>query len=164
MTRSAPILIPNRRAFSLIEVVIAVIVLAIAVPPTLNLMDSAGAGRADAINTTRASLLATSVLEMVTADINSDAAGLGFEALTGPSDYLEHPSDGLYARLETATDPYTSAGLSYSVEIGGLVSADGTVSADADDNIFRVITVRVSFASASTASYQVPFSTMVSAL
>lgn len=153
-----------RRAFSLIEVVIAVIVLSIAVPPTLNLMDSAGTGRADAINTTRAALLATSVLETVTADVNSQAPGLGFEALGDAGTYLDTPSSGLYARLESATDPYTSAGLTYTVTIGGLVSADGTVSADADDNIFRVVTVRVGFTAASSASYQVPFRTMVSAL
>ncbi|MHA7812685.1 MAG: type IV pilus modification PilV family protein [Phycisphaerales bacterium] len=153
-----------RRAFSLIEVVIAVIVLSIAVPPTLNLMDSAGAGRADAINTTRAALLATSVLETVTADVNSQAHGLGFEALGDAATYLDTPSSGLYARLESATDSYTSAGLTYTVTIGGLVSADGTVSADADDNIFRVVTVRVGFTAASSASYQVPFRTMVSAL
>ncbi len=35
----------SRHAFSLIEVVIAVVILAIAVPPTLNLMDTAAAGR-----------------------------------------------------------------------------------------------------------------------
>ena len=38
----------HRRAFSLIELVIVVLVLGIAVPPTLNLLDSASAGRVDA--------------------------------------------------------------------------------------------------------------------
>jgi prepilin-type N-terminal cleavage/methylation domain-containing protein len=152
------------RAFSLIEVVIAVIVLAIAVPPTLNLMDSAGAGRVDAINTTRATLMATSVLETVTADITSDVDGLGFDAFEDASTYLQHPTAGLYARLSTVLEPYTNAGLNYTVDIGQLVSQDGTVSADAGDNIFRIITVRVTFPSASTASYEVPLSTMVSAV
>ena len=153
-----------RRAFSLIEVVIAIIVLAIAVPPTLNMMESAGAGRVDAINTTRATLLATSVLETVTADVNSEAAGLGFDALGDAATYLNDPGSGLYARLETSLAAYTDAGLSYSVDIGGLVAADGNPSGDADDNIFREVTVRVSFSAASSASYQVPFRTMVSAL
>lgn len=152
------------RAFSLIEVVIAVMVLAIAVPPTLNLLDSAGAGRADAINTTRSTMLATSVLETITADINSDAPGLGFEALADANTYLSTPSTGLYARLSAYLEPYTSAGMSYIVDIGTLVASDGQVSSNADDNLFRVITVRVSFPSASTASYEVPISTMVSAL
>lgn len=154
----------SSRAFSLIEVVIAVMVLAIAVPPTLNLLDSAGAGRADAINTTRSAMLATSVLETITADINSDSPGLGFEALADANAYLSTPSTGLYARLSALLEPYTNAGLSYSVDIGPLVASDGQVSSNADDNIFRTITVRVRFPSASTASYEVPISTMVSAL
>lgn len=160
MHRRRPV--PRERAFSLIEVVIAVIVLAIAVPPTLNLMDSAAAGRADAINTTRATMLATSVLEMVTADISSEEPGLGFDALSDANAYLNTPSSGLYARLSTHLEPYTSSGLSYSVDIGELVGADGSVSADEDENLFRVITVRVSFPSASSASYELPVSVMVS--
>lgn len=159
-----PIRADSARAFSLIEVVIAIIVLAIAVPPTLNMMESAGAGRVDAINTTRATLLATSVLETVTADVNSEAAGLGFDALSDSATYLSDPGSGLYARLESSLEPYTAAGLTYSVEIGGLVAADGNPSGDADENIFREVTVRVSFNAASSASYQVPFRTMVSAL
>ena len=77
------------RGFTLIEVVIAVIVLAISVPPTLNMMDSSAAGRVDAIQTTRATLLATIVLESVMADMTSSSAGLGFEALDESVVYLE---------------------------------------------------------------------------
>lgn len=157
-------MLQTRTAFTLIEVVIAVMVLAIAVPPTLSLLDSAGAGRADAINTNRASLLATSVLETIIADINSNTAGLGFDALGDSNAYLNAPDTGLYARLETIVSPYSDAGLGYAVEVGTLVAADGSVSEDANENIFRIVTVRVSFTSASTASYQVPFSTMVSAI
>ncbi|MFG0245830.1 MAG: prepilin-type N-terminal cleavage/methylation domain-containing protein [Phycisphaerales bacterium JB052] len=152
------------RGFTLIEVVIAVIVLAISVPPTLNLMDSAASGRADAINTTRATLLATSVLETITADLSSNDPGLGFDALSDAGAYLDTANTGLKARLESTLEPYTSAGFTYSVSIGTLVSSDGTVSADADDNIFRIITVRVVFPSASTASYELPISVMVSAI
>jgi len=152
------------RAFSLIEVIIAVIVLAIAVPPTLNMMDSAASGRVDAINTTRATLLATSVLEMVMADLSSNDADLGFDALSDTNAYINTPGTGLEDRLETLVEPYTSAGFTYSVNVGSLISADGTVSVDVDENIFRVITVRVSFPSASTASYELPVQVMVSAI
>ncbi|MCA9276892.1 MAG: prepilin-type N-terminal cleavage/methylation domain-containing protein [Phycisphaerales bacterium] len=154
----------GRPAFSLIEVVIAVIVLAIAVPPTLNLMDSAAAGRADAINTTRATILATCVLETVTADINSDAAGLGFDALADDDAYLNTPTTGLIDRLDPIVEPYTSVGFSYTVTIGPLVSSDGTVSATVSENIFRVITVSVGYTSATSDPYLLPVSTMVSAL
>ena len=153
-----------RRAFTLIEVVISVIVLAIAVPPTLNLLDSTASGRADSINTTRATLLATSVLEMITADMSSSDASLGFEALADTDAYLSTPDTGLYDRLEALVEPYTSVGMTYSVDIGSLVSNDGTVSAQAEDNIFRVITVRVSFPSASSESYELPVSVLVSAI
>ena len=153
-----------RRAFSLIEVVIAVIVLAIAVPPTLNLMDSAGAGRVDAINTTRATLMATSILETVMADVTSADEDLGFAAFEDTSTYLQHPVEGLYARLQSPLEPYTSVGLSYTVEISELLSQDGTVSTETDENIFRQITVRVTFVSASTASFEIPLSSIVSEL
>lgn len=154
----------SRRAFSLIEVVIGVMVLAIAVPPTLNLLEDAGAGRADSINTTRATMLGTSVIEMITADISSNADGLGFEALADSGVYLDAPNTGLHDRIEPFIEPYLNASLDYTVEIGPLVGSDGAVSADADENIFRVITVRVAFPSAFTSSYVVPISTMVSDL
>lgn len=154
----------RRGGFSLIEVVIASVVLAIAVPPALNLLDSAAAGRADAINTTRSAMLATLVLETVTADINSTDANLGFDALATPSVYLETASTGLYDRLAGVSAPYTDAGLSYRVQIGEVVGVDGTASADPDANVFRVVTVVVEFPGASSSSYRVPVSTMVSAL
>ena len=156
--------IKNTRAFSLIEVVIAVLVLAIAVPPTLNLLEDAGAGRVDSINTTRATMLAMSVIEMITADIDSSAEGLGFDALADEALYFETPNTGFHDRIESLIEPYLDVGLSYSVDIGALVSADGSVSEDVDENVFRVITVRVTFPSANTSSYVVPISTMVSAL
>lgn len=152
------------RAFTLIEVVIAVIVLALAVPPTLNLMDSAAAGRVDAINTTRATMLASSVIETILADISSNNATLGFEALADDNAYLNTPSTGLTDRLSPVLSPYLDAGFSYSVVIGDLVSSDGSVSAESGENMFRVVTVNVSFISASSASYELPVSIMVSAL
>ncbi len=154
----------GRNGFTLIEVVIAVIVLAIAVPPTLNLMDSAAAGRVDAINTTRATFMATSVMEMIVADMSSTEPTLGFEALADADHYLNTPTTGLIARLEPMLEPYTDAGFTYSVTIGELVSWDGSVSGDTSGDIFRTITVRVGFASASAASYQLPVSIMVSAI
>lgn len=154
----------SSRAFTLIEVVIAVLVLAIAVPPTLNLMDTAAAGRVDAINTTRATLMATSVIESIVADLSSTDPALGFEALADSDAYLNTPNTGLVARMSSALGPYTDAGFKYSVSIGTLVSEDGTVSGDADENIFRIITVRIGFTSASSSSYQLPVSIMVSAI
>lgn len=151
-----------RRAFSLIEVVIVVLVLGVAVPPTLNLLDSASAGRVDAINTTRATYLTTAVLETVMADLTSAAPGMGFAALADPAAYLQTPTTGLYDRLQPLTQTYADQGFSYEVRIGELVSSDGSVSAEPTDNIFRLITVSVSFPSASTSRYSMPTSFLVS--
>lgn len=151
-----------RRAFTLIEVVIAVIVLAIAVPPTLNMMDSAASGRVDAINTTRATFLSTIVLETVMADMTSSNELLGFEALDDEDVYLNNDATGLYTRLVNTTRAYTDVGLSYSVIIGELVGSDGEVSEDEADNVFRVVTVRVAYVSASSDAFDMPVSVMVS--
>lgn len=153
-----------RRGFTLIEVVIAVLVLAIAVPPTLGLLDSASASRADTVNSTRATILASSVLESVLADIASTDDSLGFNALADSAAYLGTPTTGLYDRLEDSLSTYAKYGFSYSVEIGELVSVDGTVSAIAGENIFRVVTVRVVYPSGIGDDFELPVSIMVGAL
>ena len=151
-----------RRGFTLIEVIIAVIVLAIAVPPTLNLMDSASAGRVDAINTTRATMLGTLVIESIIADMSSNDPNLGFAALSDSVAYLSTTTTGLYDRISTLTDSYTNVGLSYTVTIGDLVSSDGTVSGTSSENIYRLVTVDVVFPSANSAPFTMPISIMVS--
>jgi hypothetical protein len=54
--------------------------------------------------------------------------------------------------------------MTYSVQIGELVAADGLVSGDAGDNVFRTVTVTVSYPSADGAAYTLPVSLMVSSL
>jgi prepilin-type N-terminal cleavage/methylation domain-containing protein len=154
----------SRRGFSLIEVVIAVIVLAIAVPPTLGLMDSSAAKRADAVSTTRATILASSVLEIVFADIASTNETLGMQALTDSNVYLNTPNTGLYARLGSSLETFSKYGFTYTVSIGELVSADGTVSGQSEDNVFRLVTVNVSYASATGSDFLLPVSLMVTEL
>lgn len=152
----------RRTAFTLIEVVIVVVVLAISVPPTLNLMDSASAGRVDSINTTRATYLETIVIESIFADMTSPDPGLGFAALADDAAYLNTPISGLYDRLEPITEPFTNVGLTYTVIISELVASDGIVSGVVSDNIFRTVTVQVSFKSASGAQFAMPVSMMFS--
>jgi len=154
----------NRRGFTLIEVIIAVIVLAIAVPPTLNLMDSASAGRVDAINVTRATMLSTLVIESVMADLTSNDASLGFSALSDSAAYLSTPVTGLYDRIASLTDSYTNVGLTYAVTISGLVASDGNVSGTSSENIYRTVTVDVSFPSANSAPFTMPVSILISEL
>lgn len=150
------------RAFTLIEVVIAIVVLALAVPPTLTMLDSASIGRVDSVNTTRATYLSTIVLESVLADMTSPEPSLGFDALGDENIYLNTPSSGLYDRLSKIVEPYTQAGFTYSLAVGGLVASDGLVSGTAGENVFRVVTVVVVFRSAGGSQFSMPISMMVS--
>lgn len=151
----------RRRAFSLIEVAFSVAMLAIAVPAVLELMGAAAADRADAVNTTRAVLLATMVAETVIADTASSHSTLGFDALNTPSTYLDDPAGGLRARLQDAAEPYASLGMRFEVDLGPLVGADAQTDADPDNNLFRVVTVRVRYPSASGAELEMPLSVVV---
>ena len=150
------------RAFTLIEVVIAIVVLALSVPPTLSMLDSASIGRVDSVNTTRATYLSTIVLESVLADMTSSEQYLGFEALSDENVYLNTPIMGLYERLESTVEPYTQAGFAYSLSVSELVASDGLVSDDVGENVFRTVTVIVEFPSAGGSKFSMPISMMVS--
>ena len=154
----------SRSAFTLIEVVTMVLVLAIAVPPTLEILMSNAASRANVINTSRATMLASNVLEGIMADVASADASLGFEALADAPAYLSTPSTGFYARMQAPNQSYLDLGLGYTVEIGELVGSTGVVSATPSENIFRTITVTVAYPSADGPSYALPVSVMVSDL
>lgn len=151
----------NTRGFSLIESVVVIIVLAISVPPSLQLLDSAAATRADAINATRATLLGSSVLEQVLGDVHSSDAALGFDALADSSAYLSTSTTGLYDRITPLTDTYTALGLTYSVTIGPLAEADGTVTGDTALDVYRRIIVTVSYPSATEGTIDMPISAIV---
>ena len=153
-----------QRGFTLIEVVTIVIVLAIAVPPTLEILMSNSASRANTINTARATMLASNVLEGILADVASSEETLGFDALADSNTYLNTPTTGFYARMSTPTQTFTNYGLTYAVNISELVSSDGSVSSDANENVFRTITVRVGYPSADGVDYELPVSIMVSSL
>jgi Tfp pilus assembly protein PilV len=152
------------RGFTLIEVVTMVLVMAIAVPPTLEILMSNSASRANVINTGRATMLASNVLEGIMADVSSSDATLGFDALADANAYLNTPTTGFYSRMTTATQSYTALGMSYSVSIGELVGPDGLVSLNVSENIFRTITVQVAYPSADGAAYNLPVSLMVSTI
>lgn len=150
-----------RPGFSLIEVIVCVLMLSIAVPPVLEMVGSAGADRADTVNVNRAVVLATLVLESVVADVASPDPSLGFDALADAGAYLDTPTTGLSARLEGVTQPFVAVGMDWALEMGPLVGPAGAVEADPTMNIFRNVTVRVSFPSASGGDLVLPVSVMV---
>lgn len=139
----------QRRGVTLIEAVAVVLVLAISIPPTISWMSETSARQADAINLTRATTLASTVLEQVLADGRSSAAGLGFSAFNDTSAYLDAPTVGLRARLSSTTSLYTSMGFTYEVGFTGLISPSGVASADTAKNVCRRVDVGVKFPSAS---------------
>jgi hypothetical protein len=148
-------------AFSLIEALIVVMALGIAIPPTLMWLDGSNQRRADAVNTTRATALATGVMEHILADVSSRSAGLGFAALSDATAYVEAPSTGLRDRISSMTSLYAGMGMSYSVSIGGLVDSSGAASGVPAEDMFRVITVSVTFDSMQGGTRTLSISSMV---
>ena len=89
----------SHRAFTLLEAIIVVLVLALSVPPTVAWLGDSAARRADSVNAVRASALATTVMETILADASSTSPSLGFGAFANSAAYLDTASTGLRARL-----------------------------------------------------------------
>jgi len=134
----------SRRAFSLIEAVVVVVVLSISVPTTLVFTDAAVSRRADSVTAIRATAYATAVMESVMADSSSRAAGRGFEAFANTASYLEGPQ-GLFERLAGVTAGYRAQGMSCAVGIGPKVDATGEETGVAELDLFRKVDVKVTF-------------------
>lgn len=149
----------QRRGFTLIEAVVVVVTLGIAIPPTLMLMDDVAGARADSVQITRATTLASGLLEHVLADVSSEDEALGFDALEDEATYLS----GLADRAITMTSVYEDAGLAYEIVIGPLVDSSGSVSVDEGANVYRRVTVRVTVP-LSRGSEQLSVSTLVTEL
>jgi len=156
MTRRAH---PTRGGFTLIEAVIVVVVLALAVPAGMRMLAEAGEARRQGAQTARATTLATGVIEQVIADVNSPT--IGFDALADDATYLSTPSTGLYARLAGIASPYSTLGITYEVEIGELSDRTGTVTGDADEDVFRVVTVRATYDDPDGTALELPISTIL---
>lgn len=150
----------STRGATLIEVVVIIAVLALAIPPALDLLDSSAASRADSINTTRAALLATTVMEQVLADVHSSDPALGFDALSDEAAYVA----GLRTRLTSVTSGYAALRMSYQVDVGPLAQADGTVSGSPELDVFRSITVTARYPGATGGSIALPVSAVVTDL
>lgn len=79
LRRARPRLRPGRRgAFTLVETIALVVVLAVALPPTLFAMREAALDRAGPVMASRARWLATAKLEDIIADRHSNARGYDY--------------------------------------------------------------------------------------
>ncbi|MEN0019723.1 MAG: hypothetical protein AAF747_02445, partial [Planctomycetota bacterium] len=133
-----------RRGLSLIETVMVVLVLSIAIPPSLTIVDHAVEIRADAVSLTRATALANGIMEHVLADVHSEHASLGFAAMIDDAAYIE----GLNTRIAPLADAMQPFGVTARVIVGPLADASGTVSGDGGADLFRVVRVEVDYPSA----------------
>lgn len=160
-----PRLRSHRRGFTLLEAVVVIIVLAIAVPPTVSFLNQSAAMRADAVNTQRATTFAQGVMESVLADVNSSSTGLGYNALSNVTTYLDTPTTGLRARIAGMTNLYTGMGMSFNVSASSQVSSSGTATGNTSLDVFRIVTVTVTYPSAQqNSSLTVSMSSLVTDL
>ncbi|MFM9957163.1 MAG: hypothetical protein ACKVZJ_03740 [Phycisphaerales bacterium] len=137
-----------RGGFSLVEAIVVVIVVSLLVPPSVSMLQQAQTSRMDSTNTLRAGVLARAVMEQVLADASSPSASRGMAALANPTTYLDTGTTGLKARLASVTSAYQTLGLSWDLSIGGLISQSGSADADSTKNIYRAVTVTVTWNSA----------------
>ncbi|XVJ58127.1 MAG: hypothetical protein HEQ23_01505 [Tepidisphaera sp.] len=146
-----------RRGVTLIEAVAVVLVLAISVPPTVMGMVESVNRRADAIQLIRVTTLASSVLNQIqsdslTADIGSDVPA-----------YLDDATTGLRSRLSPVSSVLVVGGISYDVQISGKVSSSLTASGTASLDVFRTVTVTITYVDAWGVTRSVPFTTVIAA-
>lgn len=148
-----------RHGFTLLEAVVVVVVLALAVPAGMRMLAEAGEVRRQGAQTARAVTLGGAVLEQVLADVH--APTIGFDALADSAAYLSTPATGLYDRLDAVAGEYAALGISYTVEIGDLADRTGTTTGDADEDVFRAVTVRVTYDDPDGNELELPVSTIV---
>lgn len=152
----------TRTGLTLIEAIIAIVVLSLAVPTTVVMLRDAASVRADAIATTRATWLANAVVEQIIADAASRAAGLGLSAFDDPQTYLGDPDAGLRSRIAFVTLPYESMGFSYTINVGQPQSAAGDQTGSPEHDLYRAITVTVSWNSTRGDVKSTAISTLIS--
>ena len=133
-----------RRAVTLIEAVVVVVVIAIAVPPMLTVSHAVAGSRAESSRVSVATSLAQGVMEQILADMSEEDGAPGFGALADADAYLSTPDAGLINRVEWLTEHYSERwGMTVTVEIGDLISVDGSVTGDVSRDIYREVAVVV---------------------
>lgn len=152
----------TRRATTLIEAVVVVMVISLAVPPMLTVVNSTAESRAEAVTISVATTLAQGVMERVLADVYAGEDAPGVEALADADAYLNAPGTGLYERLEWLAQPYDDRGITYTVEIGSPIGPAGLATGDASLDVYRQIDVVVEVPGA-TGRFDLRISSLVGA-
>ncbi|MGP1347315.1 MAG: type II secretion system protein [Phycisphaerales bacterium] len=135
----------RRAGFSLVELIAVIAVLALMVPTALSMLESAARQRTGASKALVATSFAASIGEHIIADMHAGDPAIGFEALDDMNAYLNDPNTGLRTRLAWLIGHHATLGYELDIEIGALMSADGTATGDPDLDLFRRLTVVVSW-------------------
>lgn len=148
---------PTRRGFSLIEAAIIVVMVGIAAPPAARMLVDAAGERSDRVLISGATTYAAAIVEQVMADVSAG----GLDVLADESLYLDAGGTGLWDRLSWVSAPYETRGLTAEVSISDFVARDGEVSVEAEDNLFRIVTVTVSIPTGAGDVLTLPVSVML---
>jgi type II secretory pathway pseudopilin PulG len=128
------------RAFSLLEAMAVVVMVAIAVPPMAAVAQAHARAAGDAARRHTAIHLAVGVIEAILADAESTNPRLGFEGFARP-DYLDHPIDGLRARLADMTEPAAAFDIRFDAAFSEPFTNTGTPAPADADRALRLVTV-----------------------
>lgn len=132
---------PIRRAFTLTEAIVIVVVLAIAVPPTISTLRDASLAGVNHRRTVEAETFARAILETILADVYADTSSINFDDIASAS----YESD-LSARLEGLDQFYAARGFAFDLTVSARVGHDGQPAAPGSD-LYRYVTVSVSHVS-----------------
>ena len=154
----------TRRGFTLVEAIIAIVVLSLAVPATTAMIRDATVARSDGALTTRALWLGSAVSEQILADAASDDPSLGMAGFEDANAYLHARDTGLFDRLDGLMTEYGRYGIGFEVIIGPLTGAGGTPDADPELNVYRQFEVRVVWSGATGQDQTMPLSFIVTDL
>lgn len=149
----------RRRAFSLIETILVIVVIALVVPVSTRLMGDAAADRADSVNALRAGTLAEAIMESIIADVQSPEFGI--DALADTAAYLGAADTGLRDRFAPVAGYYTALGFTYTIDIGSPVASDGLASGDPQRDRYRLVTTRVTWPGARGGALELTVSAFV---
>jgi len=147
----------SRQGFSLIEAVLIVLMISIAVPPSIAMMTEASRNQADRVLLAIAMSYAQALADQVSADVSVN----GLDILADENLYLNAGGTGLWARVSWVSAPYVSRNLTASIEISELIDYQGVVSADPASNLFRMVTVTIGVPMTDGQLLDVPVSMML---
>ena len=133
------------RGFTLIEAIIAIVILATAVPINVIVLRDNLVVRGESIRAHQSYWLAVSITEQILADRAHGHPLLAGDPAETFGDYLDDPADGLLARQAEHIALAAELGISLDITLGPLRSLDDSTTGDASLDIYWTIEIGVSW-------------------